>query len=94
MVDQKPKTYKKTTPMGHEVTVTELTKEDIEQELAEFEAKYGMSSEEFAHKWNRHELACTADFFDWAINCDYMAEAHGIRALQIPHLGAATGWKL
>ena len=44
MVDQKRKTYTKMTPMGHKVTVTEMSREDIEQELAEFEAKYGMSS--------------------------------------------------
>ena len=86
MVEQKRKTYTKTTPMGHEVTVTELTREDVEQELAEFEAKYGMSSEEFAAKWNRGEMDCAAmDYFDWAGDCDYMAEAHGIKKLRIVH---------
>ena len=67
MVDQRRKTYTKTTPMGHEVTVTEMTREDVEQELAEFEAKYGMSSEEFAARWNRGEMDCAVmDYFDWA----------------------------
>ncbi len=86
MVDQKSKTYTKTTPMGHEVTVSELTREDIEQELAEFEAKYGMSSEEFAGKWNRGEMDCAVmDYFDWAGDCAYMAEEHELKSLKIVH---------
>ena len=86
MVDQKRKTYTKATPMGHEVKVIELTREDIEQELAEFEAKYGMSSREFADKWNRGEMDCAVmDYFDWAGDCDYMAEEHGIERLRIVH---------
>lgn len=95
MVDQKSKTYTKTTPMGHEVTVSELTREDIEQELAEFEAKYGMSSEEFAGKWNRGEMDCAVmDYFDWAGDCKYMSRAHGIRELEIPDRGVAEEWKI
>ena len=86
MVDQKRKTYTKTTPMGHKVTVTEMSREDIEQELAEFEAKYGMSSEEFAGKWNRGEMDCAVmDYFDWAGDCDLMAEEHGVEKLRIAH---------
>ena len=66
MVDQKRKNYTKTTPMGHEIEVTELSREDIEKELAEFEAKYGMTSQEFAAKWNRGEMDCAVmDYFDW-----------------------------
>ena len=86
MVDQKRKTYTKTTPMGHEVTVTEMSREDIEQEIAEFEVKYGMSSEEFAGKWNRGEMDCAVmDYFDWAGDCSYMAEEHGVKKLRIVH---------
>ena len=86
MVDQKRKTYTKTTPMGNEITVTELTKEDIEQELAEFEAKYGMTSEEFAGKWNAGEMDCAVmDYFDWAGDCGFMAEEHGMEKLRIAH---------
>ena len=48
MVDQRRKTYIKTTPMGHEVAVTKLAMEDTEQELAEFEVKHAMTTEEFA----------------------------------------------
>ena len=84
MVEQKRKSYTKTTPMGHEITVTEMSREDIEQELAEFEAKYGMTSEEFAGKWNRGEMDCAVmDYFDWAEDCDYMAEEHGLGKLRI-----------
>lgn len=94
MVEQKQKTYTKTTPMGHEVTVTELTREDIEQELADFEAKYGMSSEEFAGKWKRLELECTHDYITWAMDCDYMARAHGVKELSIPSRGVGEEWKI
>ena len=86
MVDQKRKTYTRTTPMGHEMTVTEMSREDIEQELAEFEAKYGMTSAEFAGKWNRGEMDCAVmDYFDWAGDCDYMAEEHEFEELRIVH---------
>ena len=86
MVEQKRKTHTKTTPMGHEITVTEMSREDIEQELAEFEAKYGMTSEEFVGKWNRGEMDCAVmDYFDWAGDCDYMAEEHSVEKLRIVH---------
>ena len=95
MVEQKQKTYQKTTPMGHEVTVTELTREDIEQELAEFEAKYGMTSREFAARWNRGEMDCAVmDYFDWAGNCKYMSRVHGIKELEIPDRSVAQEWKI
>ena len=94
MVDQKRKTYTKTTPMGNEVTVTELTREDIEQELAEFEAKYRMTSTEFAEKWKRLELECTHDHLNWAMNCKYMARAHGVKELSIPSRGVGEEWKI
>ena len=81
MVDQKQryKTFKLSD--GREVKAKILTREDIERKLVEFEAKYGMSSREFAPKWNDLELECTADYFDWAMDCDYMARAHGIKEL-------------
>ncbi len=95
MVDQKRKTYTKTTPMGHEVTVTEMSREDIEQEIAEFEAKYGMSSQEFAGKWKRGELDCAVmDYFDWAGDCKYMSRVHGIEELEIPDRGVSGEWKI
>ena len=65
--------------------VIRISSEDIERELAEFEAKYGMSSEEFAVKWNRGELDCAVmDYFNWAGNCSYMYRK-GVEALKIIH---------
>lgn len=65
--------------------VIRISSEDIERELAEFEAKYGMSSEEFAAKWNRGELDCAVmDYFNWAGNCSYM-HGKGVEALKIIH---------
>lgn len=70
MVDQKQKGYTITTPMGHEVTVKWLSQQDVESKLAEFEAKYGMSSAEFAAKWNRGDLDCAVrDYFKWVGYC-------------------------
>ena len=63
-----------------------LSREDVERELAEFEAKYGMTSQEFARKWNRGELDCgVMDYFDWSGDCDYMASEHGVKELAIIH---------
>ena len=45
------KSYTITNPMGHEVTVRQLSQEDVENKLAEFEMKYGMSSQEFIIKY-------------------------------------------
>ena len=96
MVEQKRKYKIFKLANGQEVKVEAktLTREDIERELAEFEAKYGMSSEEFAGKWKRGELECTDDYFDWAMNCKYMARAHGIKELEIPRRHVAEEWKI
>ena len=93
MVEQKRKTYMKKTPGGREIPVTYLTKEDVEQELAEFEAKYGMTSREFAGKWKRLELECTHDYITWMMNCRYMA-AHGVKELEIPYRSGGEEWKV
>ena len=71
------KTYKRRTPGGHEYTVYELTQEDVEDELAEFEERYGMTSQEFIVKWKRGELDCAVgDYFSWYGAC-YSAESWG-----------------
>ena len=50
--------------------VTHLSKEDIERELAKFETKYGITSQEFVAKWNDGELDCAVgEHFDWAGLC-------------------------
>ena len=77
------KSYKRRTPAGHEYTVTHLDEEDVERELAEFEDRYGISSEEFAHKWKRGEMDCgVTDYFDWAASC-YFAYLQGRAELDI-----------
>ena len=64
------KTYKRRTPAGHEYTVYELTQDDVEDELAEFEERYGMTSQEFIVKWKRGELDCAVgDYFSWYGAC-------------------------
>ncbi len=85
MVDQKQEAYTITTPMGHEVTVTRLSKEDVEREMAKFEAKYGMSSAEFLAKGRRGELECSDDFFEWEGHCAYMYEVCGIKELEVKY---------
>ena len=83
MVDLKEKTYTITNPMGHKVTVRQLSQEDVENKLAEFEAKYGMSSAEFAAKWNAGELDCAVrDYFKWVGYCRISCK-RGRRELQI-----------
>ena len=84
MVEQKQsKQYTIRTPMGHEVQVKRLSKEDVERELAELEAKYGMTSQEFARKWNRGELDCgVQDYFGWVGYCHF-AYKHGRADLEV-----------
>ncbi len=83
MIEQKRKTDTIRTPMGNEIRVRRLTQEDVERELAELEAKYGMTSQEFAGKWNRGELDCgVMDYFNWEFYCD-SAYRHGRAELEI-----------
>ena len=71
------------TPKGNTVQVTHLSREDNERELAKFEAKYGMTSQEFVARWNRGELDCgVGEYFDWVGLC-YSAYDHGRSELRI-----------
>ena len=99
MVEQERKYHIVQLPDGREVKANILTEEDMAQRMAEFEAKYGMTSREFAPKWNNLELECTADYFGWAMDCDYMARAHGIEELRTfsktrPRKRVAEEWKI
>lgn len=49
-----PRNYTFTLKGGATATVKHLSKADIERELAEFEAKYGMTSQEFLVKYNTY----------------------------------------
>ena len=85
MVEQKQKSYTTKTPMGHEVTVIHLSREDVERELAKLEAKYGMTSAEFLAKGRRGELECSDDFFEWEGHCAYMYEVCGVKELEVKY---------
>lgn len=83
MVVQKDKDHTIRTPMGHTARVEHLSREDIERELAEFETKYGMTSQEFVVKWNHGELGCgVGEYFDWVGLC-YSAYDYGRTELKI-----------
>ena len=85
MVEQKQKSYTTTTHMGHEISVIPISKDDVEREIAEFEAKYGMTSAEFLAKGRRGELDCLDDFFTWEGHCAYMFEVCGIKELEVTY---------
>lgn len=94
MVDQKEKTYTITTPSGYEMTVIHMTREDVEREMAEFEAKYGMSSVEFLAKGRRGELECSDDFFEWEGHCEHLAIVYGVKELEVPRTYSGTELKI
>jgi hypothetical protein len=48
------------------MNVRKLTKEDIQQKLAHFESKHGMTSREFYGKYNSCQLEENLDWLDWA----------------------------
>ena len=47
------------------VKVERLSPADIERELNAFEAKFGMTTEEFLRKWELGEMGDDEDVFDW-----------------------------
>lgn len=55
------------------VTKKVMTAEAIRAELADMEARYGMSSDEFYLKFNRGELGDDEDFFVWASLYDMLS---------------------
>ena len=83
MVEQKQryKTFKLSN--GQEVKARILTREDIEQRLAEFEAKYAMTSQEFIRKWKGGELKCADDYFDWAMHYDSWRRARNKESAKV-----------
>lgn len=94
MVEQKQKSYTITTPRGHEMTVIHMSREDIELEIAEFEARYGMSSVEFLAKGRRGELGCLDDFFEWEGHCEHLAIKYGVKELEVIRAHPATELKI
>ena len=60
------------------MTVKQLSGADVNRKLSELEAKYGMTSREFAKKWNGGELDCAImDYFDWEFYCEAAASDGG-----------------
>jgi len=53
--------------LENEKKMISLGLERTRQRLAEFEQKYGMSSEEFEQQLNTFEIAETVEFSDWRI---------------------------
>ena len=67
--------YKIKTAKGYEIEVIHESKEDVARKLAEFEAKYGMTSREFIRKYNscRFEEE-NLEFMDWVWYYDAAAD--------------------
>ena len=73
---------------GHHMKVRRLSESDVRKKLSEFETKYGMTSREFAGKWNHGELDCAVmDYFEWEWLCDTMASEYGVEDLRIVRQG-------
>jgi hypothetical protein len=47
----------------------ELVLHDLERDLHELEQQHGMSSDEFARRWQAGQLPDTADLMDWNALC-------------------------
>lgn len=74
MIEQK-NSYTIKTDMGYEIEVIRMSKDDVAQKLAEFEAKYGMTSKEFIYKWNHGGLQGDCrEHIDWAGYCELASE--------------------
>ena len=74
-----PRNYTFPLKGGGTGTVTHLSHEDIKRELAEFEAKYGMSSQEFLVKYNTYGFKDeNHELMRWSWLC-YVAYKHESR---------------
>lgn len=74
MLEQKDRQTIKTA-LGYEIEVIRMSKEDAVRKLAEFEARNGMTSSEFMHKWNHGGLQGDCrEYVDWAGYCQLASE--------------------
>lgn len=48
-----------------QAVVARLRRDQFQKQCAEFESKYGFSSDEFMQRFEAGELGDDADFFDW-----------------------------
>ena len=67
------------TPKGvtppFELIETRLTREDVEKRLAKYEAKYGLTSEEFYQLWLKGESPAATDTGGWVIMYEILQES-------------------
>ena len=86
--ETKPASYTIMSEAGYEITVVLLTEDDRRRILSEFEAKYGMTSKEFAKRWGRGELDCAVmDYFEWESHCEALAQLCGEEDLKVANQG-------
>ena len=86
MIERK-NNYKIKTALGYEIEVIHESKEDVARKLAEFEAKYGMTSKEFITKYNSCQFEEeNLEFMDWAWYYDAAAD-FGMVSLELENRG-------
>ncbi|MCJ7548839.1 MAG: hypothetical protein MUQ30_04060 [Anaerolineae bacterium] len=60
--------------VNSQIARDQITLRDLERDLAELEAQYAMPSETFHSRWLAGELDDSADFMDWHVLCEMVAE--------------------
>ena len=67
--------------VNSQIARDQATLRDLERDLAELEAQCAMPSEMFHTRWSAGELNDSADFIDWHVLYEMVAEARGRVAL-------------
>ena len=62
------------TPPPFQIIEIQLTQEDIEKSIAQYEAKYGLTSEAFYQLWLKGEGPDTVDTGGWAMMYEILQE--------------------
>ena len=55
--------------IDHQVSRDEADLQRVEEALAEFEQRYGLTSEDFCSRFQAGQMADTADFMEWNVLC-------------------------
>ena len=55
--------------IDHQVTRDEADLQRVDEALAEFEERYGLTSEDFWSRFQAGQMADTADFMEWNVLC-------------------------
>ena len=61
-------------PLPFQIIEIQLTQEDVERRITEYEAKYGLTSEEFYQLWLKGEGPDTVDTGGWAMIYEILQE--------------------